>query len=84
MLALNGDLDLQVLAKQNLPEIEKSLKEAGNKDFRTATLPKLNHLMQTAKTGSITEYAQSEETMAPLALNTISDWILEKTAQKGK
>lgn len=84
VLALNGELDLQVLPKQNLPEIEKALKEGGNKDFRTATLPKLNHLMQTAKTGSIAEYAQSTETMAPLAMNTISDWILEKTAQKGK
>ncbi|MFN7932265.1 MAG: alpha/beta hydrolase [Bryobacteraceae bacterium] len=84
VLALNGELDLQVLPKQNLPEIEKALKEGGNKDFRTATLPKLNHLMQTAKTGSIAEYAQSSETMAPLAMNTISDWILEKTTQKGK
>ena len=73
-----------MLPKQNLPEIEKALKEGGNKDFRTATLPKLNHLMQTAKTGSIAEYAQSSETMAPLAMNTISDWILEKTTQKGK
>lgn len=84
VLALNGELDLQVSAKQNLPEIEKALKEGGNKDFRTETLPKLNHLFQTATTGSVTEYARSEETFAPLALNKISDWILEKTSSKGK
>lgn len=84
VLALNGELDLQVLPKQNLPEIEKALKEGGNKDFKTATLPKLNHLMQTATSGSVAEYAKSEETFAPLALHTISDWILEKTSSKGK
>ncbi len=84
VLALNGELDLQVLPQQNLPEIEKALKAGGNKDFRTATLPKLNHLFQTATKGTLEEYSKIEETFAPSALDTISDWILEKTAQKGK
>ena len=38
-------------------------------------LPQLNHLFQTATTGSLSEYGKIEETFAPLALNTISDWI---------
>lgn len=84
VLALNGELDLQVLPKQNIPEIEKALKEGGNKDFKASVLPKLNHLFQTAGKGTMDEYSRSEETFAPLALNTISDWILEKTTQKGK
>jgi uncharacterized protein len=39
----------------------------------------LNHLLQTATTGAPSEYATIEETMAPVAMRTISDWILEKT-----
>ncbi|HEV7787237.1 MAG TPA: alpha/beta fold hydrolase, partial [Thermoanaerobaculia bacterium] len=50
VLALNGELDLQVIADQNLPEIEKALKEGGNKDFTLKRLPGLNHLFQPAKT----------------------------------
>ncbi|MBL8176120.1 MAG: alpha/beta fold hydrolase [Bryobacterales bacterium] len=84
VLALNGELDLQVLPKQNLPEIEKALKEGGNKDFKTAALPKLNHLFQTAEKGTPDEYARLDETIAPAALHAISDWILEKTTPKGK
>jgi uncharacterized protein len=38
-------------------------------------LPGLNHLFQTATTGLHTEYASIEETMAPVALETISNWI---------
>ena len=58
-----------------LPEIEKALKEGGNKDFTVKELPKLNHLFQTAKTGGIAEYATIEETFAPSALALIAEWI---------
>lgn len=40
-------------------------------------LPGLNHLFQTSKTGSIMEYGQIEETIAPAALELITSWILE-------
>lgn len=79
VLALNGELDLQVLAEQNLPPIEAALAKAGNRDAKAARLPKLNHLFQTAKTGLPAEYAQIEETMAPLALETITTWLRAKT-----
>ena len=42
-------------------------------------LPGLNHLFQTAKTGSEYEYIRIEETISPQALKTISDWILNQT-----
>lgn len=77
-LALNGDLDLQVSSKQNLPLIAKALKKAGNKDYQVIEFPKVNHLFQTALTGSIEEYSQIEETVSPLVLKTISDWISER------
>lgn len=78
VLVLNGSLDKQVLPDQNLPIIRKSLEEAGNKHFEIDELPGLNHLFQTAKTGSPMEYAQIEETMSPVALGKISDWILKQ------
>ena len=41
-------------------------------------LPGLNHLFQTAPTGSPNEYASIEETMSPVALDTIARWILKR------
>jgi len=41
-------------------------------------MPGLNHLFQTAKTGLPTEYAQSEETISPVALDKIATWILKQ------
>lgn len=76
VLAINGSLDLQVPADQNLPAIEAAL--AGNADATTVELPGLNHLFQTATTGSIGEYREIEETFAPVALQTVSDWILAR------
>jgi len=78
VLALNGEKDRQVPAKQNLPAIRKALEEGGNKHFEIVELPGLNHLFQTAKTGSPNEYAQIEETIAPVALDTMTVWILKQ------
>ena len=78
-LVLNGEIDLVVSSKQNLPLIDKALKEAGNKDYTIIELPKLNHAFQTCVIGSWAEYEQNEETIAPSALNIMTDWILERT-----
>jgi fermentation-respiration switch protein FrsA (DUF1100 family) len=78
VLALNGELDLQVPPDQNLPEIDKALKEAGNTDVTLKRFPGRNHLFQTCKTGSPNEYAAIEETMDPTVLQCIRDWILER------
>ncbi len=78
VLAVNGELDTQVSPKQNLPVIEKVLRDSGNKDVTVKELPRLNHLFQTARTGAPTEYGNIEETMSPIALNAISTWIVER------
>jgi len=78
VLAINGSLDKQVLPSQNLPPIRKALEEAGNKHVEIDELPGLNHLFQTAKTGAPSEYAQIEETMAPVALDKMASWILKQ------
>ncbi len=82
VLALNGENDLQVPINENLREIEAALKTAGNKDVTIVRLPKLNHLFQTSETGSPNEYSKIEETIAPVALKTMGDWILKHTTQK--
>lgn len=81
VLVLNGELDLQVDPDQNLPPIERALKEGGNRRFTIKRLPGLNHLFQKAQTGLITEYAQIEETFNEEALKLIADW-LDQTVRK--
>lgn len=82
VLALNGELDLQVSPTMNLPIIGKTLEEAGNNDFTIALLPRLNHFFQTCQDGSAGEYAKIEETISPSVMNLIAEWILERTIQK--
>ena len=82
VLALNGALDVQVPARDNLPAIEQALREGGNTNFTARELPGLNHLFQTARTGNFDEYARIEETMSPLALETIAGWLETQVLQK--
>jgi pimeloyl-ACP methyl ester carboxylesterase len=82
MLALNGENDTQVPAKENLEIISAALKKGGNKDFTVKSFPKLNHLFQISRTGLLQEYGEIEETISPQVLETISDWILKHTTAK--
>jgi fermentation-respiration switch protein FrsA (DUF1100 family) len=75
VLAMNGEKDLQVPAKQNLDAIRAALSAGGNTRSEVLELPGLNHLFQTAKTGVPAEYGAIEETFAPAALDKISRWI---------
>jgi hypothetical protein len=76
VLAIGGEKDTQVPVKENLPAIRAALEQGGNKHFEVDELPGLNHLFQTAKTGSPTEYSAIEETISPVALEKIGKWIL--------
>ena len=78
VLAINGSLDTQVPPGPNLGAIREALAEAGNGDVTVEELDGLNHLFQTATTGSPTEYAQIEETFAPAALDLITRWVLQR------
>ena len=77
VLAINGEKDLQVPPEQNLPAIRKALVAGGNKNFEVVELPGLNHLFQTAKTGGVAEYSEIEETMSPVVLEKVANWILK-------
>ncbi len=76
VLALNGQRDVQVDPKLNLPKIEAALRAGGNTQVKTMELPELNHLFQTATTGALSEYESIEETFAPSALKAVTEWIL--------
>ncbi len=76
VLALDGSKDVQVPPAEDLAAIGSALKAGGNKNVTIRELPNLNHLFQTCTTGSPSEYAKITETMAPVVLTTIGDWIV--------
>lgn len=78
VLAINGEKDLQVPPKENLKAIRTALKEGENSDFTIKELKNLNHLFQSSKTGSPSEYINIEETISPVALKVVGDWIIKR------
>ena len=77
-LALFGGKDTQVDADQNQTAMEAAFVGSSNNDITVRRFPEMNHLFQTAGTGSPAEYAQIEETMAPEVLDLIGSWIVER------
>jgi uncharacterized protein len=76
VLSLIGEKDMQVAADENNDAIRKALEQGGNRHATVIELPHLNHLFQTARTGSPAEYQEIAETISPSALEAISAWIL--------
>ncbi|GHM99048.1 alpha/beta hydrolase [Cytophagales bacterium WSM2-2] len=79
VLALNGEKDVQVLAKSNLAGIKSALQKSKS-TFEVRELPGLNHLFQTCSTCAPSEYFGLQETFSPTALDAITDW-LKKTVK---
>lgn len=79
VLALNGDKDFQVPAKENLSALKNSFEKNGNKDVKIVELENLNHLFQESKTGMSSEYSEIEQTISPKVLELITNWIIEQT-----
>lgn len=73
VLVLNGSLDVQVPAKENLAAAREALKN--NPNATVVELPGMNHLLQDAKTGAPNEYNDIEQTMSLAALKIITDWL---------
>jgi len=69
VLALNSAKDVQVPCRDNLQGTKATLEAAGNDDCTTRERVGLNHMFQTA------------ETVAPAALQTVTDWLLERTGR---
>ena len=77
VLAINGSKDIQVIALQNLPGIEVSLKKSKSKVYQIKELPGLNHLFQTCNKCTLQEYSELEETFSPVALQLMGNWMIK-------
>ena len=75
VLALNGTLDVQVPAVENLAGIRSALGAGGNTRIQIESLPGLNHLFQRAQTGLGDEYARLDETIAPAVLQRVAAFV---------
>ncbi len=72
-LAVFAGRDLQTPPHHHVPNVRKAL--AGNRRATLIELPGLNHFLQTARTGAVSEYGDIEETLAPEVIETVCDWI---------
>ena len=75
VLAMWGEKDLQVPPRENLPALRAALRAGRNRDFAVVEMPGLNHLLQSCRTGLVSEYGTIDETIAPAALDTMTTWI---------
>lgn len=74
VLALFGENDLQVSVRANMEPMQQLLHS--HKESSVHSFPNLNHLFQTSETGSPSEYLLIEETLSPVFLEYVSNWIL--------
>ena len=72
-LAVFAGRDLQTPPHHHLPNVRKAL--AANPRASLVVLPDLNHFLQTARTGAVSEYGDIDETLAPEVIDTVCDWI---------
>jgi pimeloyl-ACP methyl ester carboxylesterase len=80
VLALNGELDRQVLPVSNLRGIQKALPKNTRLKSCFIEMNQLNHLFQPATTGKPEEYSEITTTFSESALKVIGEW-LEKTVK---
>jgi pimeloyl-ACP methyl ester carboxylesterase len=77
VLAVNGEKDLQVSAKENLAAINAALQKGGNTKVTVKAYPGLNHLFQECTTGLPAEYSIIEQTFSPDVLKDLAEWMLK-------
>lgn len=77
VLAINGEKDIQVTAKENLEAIEFILSKSGNKNVEIHAIPDLNHLFQTCSSCTVSEYVELEETISVKVLELVKEFILK-------
>lgn len=73
VLAINGTLDRQVDAEENLGTIRRLLGKSPA--LTVKSFEGLNHLFQPCATGDVAEYERIETTIAPEVLEAIAAWL---------
>ena len=78
VLALFGELDLQVPPSQSEQPMRDALSKSSSKDITFKIFPKANHLFQSATNGSPNEYGTLPKEFVDGFLDYISGWILNR------
>jgi len=78
VLALFGELDVQVVPEVNVSPMREALAPAPTSDVTILVLDDHNHLFQRAETGMGSEYGVIEETVSPQTLEIITAWIAQR------
>ena len=73
LLFINGTKDCQVISAQNVPAMKKLT--AGKTNVQIEELEGLNHILQEAKTGAVQEYYEIEQTISPVVLALIVEFL---------
>ena len=76
VLAIGGELDLQVLSGPNLDALRSALD--GHPDATVLAFPGLNHLLQPAERGTPSEYGVIDTTVDPAVLEQVSTWVTQR------
>lgn len=74
-LAFFGEKDVQVPAELNRREMIAAFERGGNKAAVVKVIAGANHLFQSAKTGSVSEYATLPKAFTPEFLDTLTAWL---------
>jgi len=79
-LAIYADKDTQCPSAVNISSLKDAMARGNNSTFSVKELSGLNHMLQTSITGSESEYSEIAETISPLALEIITQWIHDQVA----
>ncbi len=82
VLALVGSLDRIVPAEPYVAAMRPVLDTIPGS--KVEVLPGLNHMMQTAHTGSPREFGVIKESISPLALQVIGDWVAARVKVRAR
>lgn len=74
VLVLQGDKDSQVAAHESVDAILAALRQ-DPEPVESKVFQGLNHRFQTASTGATDEYGNIDESISPLVLSTIAQWL---------
>ena len=74
VLSVFGTLDVQVSAEANAPLMRAAIAQSASSSD-VVVMDGLNHAFQTARTGTVDEYAALEETISPKVLARMTSWL---------
>jgi pimeloyl-ACP methyl ester carboxylesterase len=80
VLAVFGELDMQVPVSLNRKPMETAFANGKTKDWKVEVLPKANHLFLAAVTGSPTEYPTLEKKFVAGFLDLLTGWITKRVS----